>query len=183
LLILDEIFTGMGRTGHWFACQREGLLPDLLCVGKGLGGGFPISACMGSAAVMDAWGASTGEAIHTQTFLGNPTGCAMALATLGVIEDEGLREHARREGAWLANALASLPGVLGVRGGGLMVAPELGSGARSLAASRGMLRRGWIVLPAGEDGEVLAFTPPLTIQRPVLEGAVAALAEVLEEIP
>jgi 4-aminobutyrate aminotransferase-like enzyme len=134
---------------------------------------------MGSAAVMDAWGASTGEAIHTQTFLGNPTGCAMALATLGVIEDEGLREHARREGAWLANALASLPGVLGVRGGGLMVAPELGSGARSLAASRGMLRRGWIVLPAGEDGEVLAFTPPLTIQRPVLEGAVAALAEVL----
>jgi 4-aminobutyrate aminotransferase-like enzyme len=182
LLILDEIFTGMGRTGHWFACQREGVLPDLLCVGKGLGGGFPISACMGSAAVMDAWGASTGEAIHTQTFLGNPTGCAMALATLGVIEAQGLREHAAREGAWLADALAKLPGIRGVRGRGLMVGPELGSGARSLAASRGMLRRGWIVLPAGESGEVLAFTPPLTVQRSVLEGAVEAMAEVLGEI-
>ena len=182
LVILDEIFTGMGRTGCWFAFQEQGITPDLLCVGKGLGGGFPISACLGSARVMDAWGASTGEAIHTQTFLGNPVGCAMALATLEVIEGEGLREQAQAQGAWLSGALAALPGVLGVRGRGLMVAPELGSGARALAASRGMLRRGWIVLPAGEEGDVLAFTPPLTVSRAVLEASVIALGEVLGEL-
>ncbi len=182
LLIFDEIFTGMGRTGSWFAFQDQGVVPDLLCVGKGLGGGFPISACLGSARVMDAWGASSGEALHTQTFLGNPTGCAMALATLEVVEREGLREHAAVEGRWLSGALEALPGVQGVRGRGLMVAPELGSGARSLAASRGMLRRGWIVLPAGEQGEVLAFTPPLTVSHALLEAAVAALAEVLEDL-
>jgi 4-aminobutyrate aminotransferase/(S)-3-amino-2-methylpropionate transaminase len=182
LLVFDEIFTGMGRTGSWWAFQGEGVTPDLLCIGKGLGGGFPISACLGTASVMDAWGASTGEALHTQTFLGNPTGCAMALATIAVVEREGLIDHAAREGAWLAEALAGLPGVRSVRGRGLMQAPDLGSGQRSLAASRGMLRRGWIVLPAGEDGEVLAFTPPLTVQRSVLRGAVTALAEVLEEL-
>jgi 4-aminobutyrate aminotransferase / (S)-3-amino-2-methylpropionate transaminase / 5-aminovalerate transaminase len=182
LLVFDEIFTGMGRTGSWFAFQRAGVIPDLLCIGKGLGGGFPISACLGSAAVMDAWGASTGQAIHTQTFLGNPVGCAMALATIGVIRDQGLPGHAAREGAWFAQALAELPGVQGVRGCGLMVAPELGSGSRALAASRGLLRRGWIVLPAGEAGDVLAFTPPLTIHRRVLEGAVTALRAVLEDL-
>lgn len=182
LLVFDEIFTGMGRTGSWFAFQQAGVIPDLLCIGKGLGGGFPISACLGSAAVMDAWGASTGQAIHTQTFLGNPVGCAMALATIGVIRDQGLADHAAREGTWLSQALAALPGVRSVRGRGLMVAPELGSGALALAASRGMLRRGWIVLPAGEAGDVLAFTPPLTIHRRVLEGAVAALGAVLEEL-
>ncbi len=183
LLALDEIFTGMGRTGHWFSCQREGVTPDLLCVGKGLGGGFPISACLGSATVMDAWGASTGEAIHTQTFLGNPVGCAMALATLQVIEDQGLRQHAAALGAWFADALRELPGVLDVRGAGLMVAPVLESGAVALAASRAMLRRGWIVLPAGEVGDVLAFTPPLTVSREVLAGAVEALGQVLQERP
>ncbi len=183
LLALDEIFTGMGRTGRWFACQAEGVVPDLLCVGKGLGGGFPISACLGSARVMDAWGASTGEAIHTQTFLGNPVGCAMATATIGVIRSQDLLRHAAREGAWLADALAALPGVRGVRGRGLMVAPVLGSASRSLGASRGMLRRGWIVLPAGEAGDVLAFTPPLTVHRRVLEGAVQALGDVLQELP
>ena len=73
LVIFDEIYTGFGRTGTPFAFQDdslEGERPDLLCVGKALGGGFPISACLGTAEVMDAWGGSKGEAIHTQTFLG-----------------------------------------------------------------------------------------------------------------
>ncbi len=181
LLVFDEIFTGVGRTGRWFAFQHEGVVPDLLCVGKGLGGGFPVSACFGSARVMDAWGASTGEAIHTQTFLGNPTGCAMAMATIAVIEDGGLVEHAEREGAWLSLALSSLPGVHAVRGRGLMIGAVLHSGPAALAASRGMLRRGWIVLPSGETGEILAFTPPLVVERRLLEGAVTALGEVLRE--
>jgi 4-aminobutyrate aminotransferase-like enzyme len=181
LLILDEIFTGIGRSGAWFACQREGVLPDLLCVGKGLGGGYPISACLGTARVMDAWGASTGQAIHTQTFLGNPVGCAMALAVLDLVERDSLADRAAREGAWLSAALAGLPGVAEARGPGLMVGVRLASGRVALAASRAMLRRGWIVLPSGEAGDVLAFTPPLTVAREVLAGAVEALRECLAE--
>lgn len=182
LLILDEVFTGLGRGGAWFVCQREGVRPDLLCVGKGLGGGYPISACLGTAPVMDAWGASTGQAIHTQTFLGNPVGCAMAMAVLDVMEREDLVARAAAEGAWLSSALAALPGVEEVRGPGLMVGARLGSGRRALAVSRAMLRRGFIVLPSGEAGDVLAFTPPLTVARAVLAGAVAALGESLAEV-
>ena len=83
LLILDEIYTGFGRTGKWFACEHSGVMPDLICLGKALTGGFPLSACVGRADLMDAaWPASHGEAIHTSTFLGHPVGCAMALAQI-----------------------------------------------------------------------------------------------------
>ncbi|HIE69293.1 MAG TPA: aspartate aminotransferase family protein, partial [Planctomycetes bacterium] len=86
LFALDEIQTGLGRTGSRFACENEGVIPDLMCVGKALGGGFPISACLGTHAVMQTWGASSGEAIHTQTFLGHPVGCAAGLAMLDLLE-------------------------------------------------------------------------------------------------
>ena len=83
LLILDEIYTGFGRTGKWFACEHTKTVPDLICLGKALTGGFPLSACTGRADVMDnAWPPSSGEAIHTSTFLGHPVGCAMALAQI-----------------------------------------------------------------------------------------------------
>src|ERR1700722_7038041 len=83
LLILDEIYTGFGRTGKWFACEHSGVIPDIICLGKALTGGFPLSACVGRANLMDAaWPVSSGEAIHTSTFLGHPVGCAMALAQI-----------------------------------------------------------------------------------------------------
>jgi acetylornithine/succinyldiaminopimelate/putrescine aminotransferase len=86
LLITDEIYTGFGRTGKWFASEHVEVAPDLICVGKALSGGFPISACIGNAKWMDkAWPESTGEAIHTSTFLGHPVGCAMALANIAEI--------------------------------------------------------------------------------------------------
>jgi acetylornithine/succinyldiaminopimelate/putrescine aminotransferase len=86
LLILDEIYTGFGRTGKWFACEHNSVVPDIICLGKALTGGFPLSACVGRADVMDAaWPASQGEAIHTSTFLGHPVGCAMALAQIAEI--------------------------------------------------------------------------------------------------
>jgi len=169
-LIFDECYTGFGRAGDWFAFQHEGVRPDLLCVGKSLGGGFPISACLGTAACMDAWGASRGEALHTQTFLGHPVGCAMALAALREIADLNLPGRARMLGSWLAGALASFGPV---RGRGLMLGVELPD---PLAASRGLLERGYIALPAGVRGEVLAITPPLTISRPQLEGCLDARA-------
>ncbi len=85
--MLDEIYTGFGRTGQWFACEESGTLPDLICLGKALTGGFPLSACVGRADIIDAaWPPSAGEAIHTSTFQGNPVGCAMALAQIAEIQ-------------------------------------------------------------------------------------------------
>src|SRR5205085_9523779 len=94
LLILDEIYTGFGRTGRWFACEHSRTVPDLICLGKALAGGFPLSACVGRAELMDrAWPLSTGEAIHTSTFLGHPVGCAMALAQIKEIANRKLVER------------------------------------------------------------------------------------------
>ncbi|MFN7142829.1 MAG: aspartate aminotransferase family protein, partial [Myxococcota bacterium] len=174
LVIHDEIYSGFGRTGQFLAAGT--LKPDVLCLGKALGGGFPISACLGTAAAMDAWGASTGEAIHTQTFLGNPVGCAMGLAVLDVVEREKLVERAAVEGARMADALRALPGVKMVTGRGLMLGVHVDD---SLAVTRKLLAKGWIVLPAGEKAEALGITPPLTTSREILDAAVQAIGECL----
>jgi len=194
LLILDEIYTGFGRSGAWFACEHSMTTPDLICVGKALAGGFPLSACIGRADIMDAaWPASTGEAIHTSTFLGHPVGCAMALAQIRELESKGLIQCSARLGVYLRESLASLNSLfttitLSARGSGLMVGAELqlrdGSPATALAlrAIKQMLRRGYILLPEGEHANVIGFTPPFTISKRQLCAAVRALAEVLGEI-
>ena len=180
LLVADEIFTGFGRTGRLFACEAEGVVPDLLCVGKGLASGMPLSACVGRAPVMDAWPESRGEALHTQTFLGHPPSCAAGLAALAVLDEEKLVERAAETGAaaldFLAGRTAGSAAVKGVRGSGLMIgiecaAPEIAHRTVSLA-----LRRGVILLPCGEDGCVLSLTPPLCIPA---EALLAGLGEVL----
>ena len=173
MLVFDEIYTGFGRTGQLFGFEASGVRPDLLCLGKGMAGGFPISVCMGSAKAMDAWGASRGEAIHTQTFLGNPVGCAMALACIQVIERDNLALKAEQDGAWLEERLKPL-GTL--RGRGLMRGLEV---ADSLALSRGLLEQGYIALPAGLEAEVLAIVPPLTVAQAQLEGFCDALESLL----
>jgi 4-aminobutyrate aminotransferase-like enzyme len=190
LLILDEIYTGFGRTGKWFACEHSGATPDLVCLGKALAGGFPLSACVGRADIMDrAWPASCGEAIHTSTFLGHPVGCAMALAQIKEIEKRKLPERSAHLGEFLLRELQSkIPRSkfqVAIRGLGLMVGVELrladGSPATdaALQAVRAMLRRGYILLPEGEHGNVISFTPPLTITREQLAKTVKILAEVL----
>ncbi|MEQ1566841.1 MAG: aspartate aminotransferase family protein [Myxococcota bacterium] len=171
-LALDEVLTGVGRTGTVFACEAEGVTPDLLCVGKALGGGFPLSACLGTEEVMAAWGASTGEALHTQTFLGHPVGCAAGSAVIGLVR-EGLAARVSERGARLAGALRAAG--LGVRGRGLMLAVGVGSG-RSLAVSRALLEQGWLALPADDDG--LQLTPPVTLSDAQIDGFVAALTGV-----
>lgn len=184
-LILDEIYTGFGRTGHWFACEQNGVMPDLICLGKALTGGFPLSACVGRADLMDAaWPASTGEAIHTSTFQGNPVGCAMALAQIAEIRSRKLPERAAATGAYLLDLLRaeiSRPGLkLEVRGRGLMVGLEiLNDDGLALRAVKQMLRRGFIILPEGASGNVISFTPPLTVSRKDLAAAVRALQESL----
>lgn len=173
VLILDEIYTGFGRTGTLFAFQAEGVVPDLVCLGKGMAGGSPISACVGRRDVMDAWGASRGEALHTQTFLGHPVGCAMALACIDVVVDEDLAGRAARIGAGLRERLEVFGGV---RGRGLLLGLEV---PNTPQLSRALLERGYIALPAGEEAEVLALTPPLNISEEQLDGFVATLRELL----
>ena len=190
LLILDEIYTGLGRTGKWFACEHSGVIPDLICLGKGLTGGFPLSACIGRADFMDAaWPPSTGEAIHTSTFLGHPVGCAMALAQIREVESRKLIERSGRLGKYLLNELAVRcrpRSVLGAcRGLGLLAGLELRSpeGSPQTAAAlriiTAMLRRGFILLPEGEHANVISFTPPLTITERQLDSVIAALASIL----
>jgi 4-aminobutyrate aminotransferase-like enzyme len=190
LLILDEIYTGFGRTGKWFACEHNGVVPDLICLGKALTGGFPLSACVGHADVMDAaWPASQGEAIHTSTFLGHPVGCAMALAQIAEIRRLKLCERSAKLGesllGWLQSEIPNLKFQSAARGVGLMAGLELrradGSPAtvETLRAIKAMLHRGFILLPEGEHANVISFTPPLTIKEAQLAKAVAALAEVL----
>ena len=187
LLIFDEIFTGFGRAGAVVQAGTEhvaGVVPDLLCVGKGMTSGFPLSACVGSRAVMGAWGHSAGEAIHTSTFLGHPIGCAAALAVIELIDHHGLIARANALGDHMERTLSELVGrherLLGVRGRGAMRGLHVAGGiAATLPICRALLQRGWIVLPAGTQGEVISFTPALTMTRAQWDGAIAALEAVL----
>jgi 4-aminobutyrate aminotransferase-like enzyme len=191
LLILDEIYTGFGRTGKWFACEHTRTVPDLICFGKALTGGFPLSACVGRADLMDAaWPVSGGEAIHTSTFLGHPVGCAMALAQIREIREYGLVPRSALLGRYLLRTLqASLTASeceVSVRGLGLMAGVELclpGGVPATLVALRvikAMLAAGYILLPEGPHANVISFTPPLTIARPQLARTVRALARALK---
>ncbi len=184
LLIADEIFTGWGRTGDWFASDHESVVPDLLCVGKALGGGLPLSACVGRRAIMDTWGESRGEAIHTSTFLGNPLACAAGLAVLAKLRSLDAPARARRLGSYLSSALEALrtrfpDTVRCIRGRGLMVGIELSEPWMGPAWATDLLSRGLIVLPAG-DGRVVEITPPLVIEEFQIDWAVERMAESLD---
>jgi 4-aminobutyrate aminotransferase/(S)-3-amino-2-methylpropionate transaminase len=191
LLILDEIYTGFGRTGKWFACEYSKVIPDIICLGKALTGGFPLSACVGSAEVMDAaWPRSSGEAIHTSTFLGNPVGCAMALAQIRELKSKKLIQQSAVHGRLLLEGLhgiaRKIPGAE-VRGIGLVCGLELrkpdGSPAtaRALKVIKEMLRLGFILLPEGEHSNVISFSPPLTISKAELRSCLVQLERLLVE--
>lgn len=185
LLCFDEIFTGCGRTGSWLAAQKHGAVADLVCIGKALGGGWPIAACFAPASVMAAWGKSTGEALHTSTFLGHPLACAAAIATLDVIENEALPARCQATGDVLLQrlraAIGAHPAVREVRGRGLMIGVELrpvGGVPAGVLVGKTMtaaLRRGLVLLPSGPGGAVLQLTPPAIIS----EAQVATLVRIL----
>ncbi|MCP5536016.1 MAG: aspartate aminotransferase family protein [Akkermansiaceae bacterium] len=171
LLIFDEIFTGLNRTGKLFACDWEGVVPDIICIGKAMSGGYPISACVGKSQVMDAWPESGGEALHTSTFLGNPVGCAMALASLKKHAEPRVLNNVTGLGTLLKELLRGLKSryVYDVRGRGLMLGVELrhpdGSPAGDIAAQviSDLLKRGVILLAGGPHGNVLGLTPPFVM--------------------
>jgi 4-aminobutyrate aminotransferase / (S)-3-amino-2-methylpropionate transaminase / 5-aminovalerate transaminase len=193
LLIADEIWTGLGRSGAILRSVDDGVTPDLICLGKGLGGGLPISACIGRGSVMEAWrnpkgvapelaeAGLHGEAIHTATHFGNPLACACAIAVLDSIVGQKLHERARTEGehflTMLRDACGSDAKIKEIRGKGLMLGIEVeGGNSRALGLVRDLMMTGWLVLTGGA-GDVITLTPPLNIPRKLLEGFVERFAE------
>jgi 4-aminobutyrate aminotransferase / (S)-3-amino-2-methylpropionate transaminase / 5-aminovalerate transaminase len=187
LWIDDEVQSGIGRTGHWWAVDRFGLEPDLVCSAKALSSGFPLSAVIGKAEVMD----KVAPGMLGSTFGGNPAGCAAALATLQVIEEEGLLERAIAIGDAIrsaATALQARVGALGdVRGAGAMIGlefvrddgrtpdPEIVAAIVSLARESGL-----IILPTGTYGNVIRLLPPLTSSAAEVEQGIDLLLRAIE---
>src|SRR5690606_2964208 len=167
VLIFDEVQTGVGRTGYWFAKDHYGVQPDIMALAKGLGGGVPIGAILSNSRVSAA--IAFGD--HGTTFGGNPLVCAASLAVLRVIEDENLLEAAREKGEWLRAQFAGMPdrGIREVRGMGLMVGVEFEAEAKPLVLD--LLDRGVIANVTAE--RVLRLVPPLNISREDLREAMS----------
>jgi acetylornithine/succinyldiaminopimelate/putrescine aminotransferase len=183
LLILDEIFCGLGRTGRLsFAeeCQA-----DLVCWGKALGGGMPISACIGSSQVMEAWPQSQGEAIHTGTFFGHPLSCRIAAATLQEIQSQNLCAKAKEDGCFVKEELSKRLQIDGkpikLTGEGLMLAihfEQSGKGAQLMDKLR---VKGLIALASGSRGESLSITPALNIGSEILEEGLGIIVDAVKQ--
>ena len=178
LLILDEIQTGLGRTGKWFAHEHYGVKPDIMTLAKTLGGGFPIGACMATDDVAKAFVPGN----HASTFGGNPLACAAAIATLDIMEQERLIENSAETGAYLLQALAELKDqrddIAEVRGKGLMAAIEF---SRDCAPAVGSacLQKGLIVNAIGQG--IVRFLPPLIARQEHVDTAVRILREAISE--
>jgi acetylornithine/N-succinyldiaminopimelate aminotransferase len=174
LLMLDEVQTGLGRTGHWFAFQAQGLEPDVVTIAKALGNGMPVGACWARAEVAAAF--VPGD--HGSTFGGQPLAMAAVQATLAVMEAEDVCGRARRAGARLSAGLAMLPGVVSVRGAGLLLAAQLSAPeAKRIAAAA--LEAGLLVNPVRPDA--IRVAPPLLVSDQEIDDALEILAGVMAE--
>jgi acetylornithine aminotransferase len=176
LLVVDEIQTGIGRTGTWFAFQQAGVVPDAMTVAKGLGGGVPVGALVTFGGAVSGL-LTAGQ--HGSTFGGNPLAAAAGLAVLDAIEREGLLEHVREVGAHLVRSVTALghPLVTGIRGAGLLQAITLARGIAPAVASAAR-QGGFIVNPVAPHAIRLA--PPLVVTMDQLDTFVAALPAFLD---
>ena len=172
LFITDEVQTGVGRTGDFFAFQHDGIAPDVITMAKGLGGGLPIGATIarGRAATLFTPGS------HGTTFGGNPVACAAAKAVLGVV-DEAFLTEVRRKGQLLISAASQVPGVAQVRGRGLMLGVVLDEAVAKLVVKQG-LEEGLILNAPGEN--VIRLTPPLVISDDEIAEAMQRLARAID---
>ena len=177
LLVLDEVQSGIGRTGHWFAGQAAGIQPDVLTLAKGLGGGLPIGACIGfgTAAALFTPGS------HGSTFGGNPVACAAALAVLDTLERDGVLANVASTGALLADGLRALdsPLVAGVRGSGLWWGLQL-TGNHAAAVEAAARQRGLLVNAVRPD--VIRLAPPLIVQPAEVEAALGVLRAAIDAV-
>ncbi|HEY7225268.1 MAG TPA: acetylornithine transaminase [Micromonosporaceae bacterium] len=175
LLVLDEVQTGLGRTGYWFAHQAESVEPDVMTLAKGLGGGLPLGAVVAFGRAADAL--SPGS--HGSTFGGNPVCCAAGLAVIATIESEGLLDHVKRMGELLRRGIESLghPLVAQVRGAGLMLGVGLSAPA-SGALHAALLRAGFLTNAVRAD--TLRLAPPLIVSAEQIESLLAALPAALD---
>ena len=177
LLVVDEVQSGIGRTGHWFAALAEGVRPDVMTLAKGLGGGMPIGACLAFGEVATTF--APGD--HGSTFGGNPVSCAAALAVLDTIRDEHLLDHVKRVGERLADGLAAFdsPLVAGVRGvglwRGLVLTGDHAAAVENVARDNGLLVN--TVKPS-----VLRLVPPLVVTDDEVDRALALLGDAVDTV-
>lgn len=176
VLIFDEVQTGIGRTGQWFAKDHVNVQPDIMTLAKGLGSGVPIGAFLVNEAISSA--IAYGD--HGTTFGGNPLACAAALATLDVIANEDLLQVATTQGEWLKTQVRqwNLPGIQAVRGRGLMIGIVLNHSAKPVVAH--LLSQGILANATAEN--VIRLVPPLNIPRPLLTEVLEALKHSLTEV-
>ncbi|WP_406081558.1 acetylornithine transaminase [Micromonospora sp. NBC_00858] len=174
LLVLDEVQTGIGRTGHWFAHQAEGVEPDVVTLAKGLGGGLPLGATLAFGRAADLLTPGS----HGTTFGGNPVSCAAALAVVATIANEGLLDHVKRVGERLRRGIEALdhPLVAGVRGAGLLLGVALTAPVAPVL-SEALREAGFLVNPV-QPG-VVRLAPPLILTTAQVDAFLAALPAAL----
>lgn len=189
LLILDEIQSGMGRTGKWFACEHSGIIPDIMAVAKGIASGMPLSAVISKRDIMSRWPPGS----HGTTFGGNPVSCAAAMATIKVIEEEGLLENARVVGGYAMEMLSSIKerhSCIGdVRGLGLMIGIEFvregkepfTEGVKKIREY--CLEKGLVLLEAGTERNIIRLAPPLIVKKEEMERGLNILEEAINRVP
>lgn len=178
LLILDEVQTGIGRTGQWFACEHWGVIPDCVVVAKAVGGGMPLGAFIARPELMRTL-SDDPPFSHVTTFGGHPVSCAAGLAALRFIDQQGLLKNAEAMGSHLRNAISGLDGVREVRGMGLLLGvvleePTLTRAVLRLALERGLLLGGFL----NADG-IIRIAPPLVVSRELCDRAAHVFAESL----
>ena len=173
LMMIDEVQTGFGRTGQWFGFQHEGIVPDVVTMAKAMGNGFPVGAVWARTEIATAF--QPGD--HGSTYSATPIATAAVRAVINEMRRLDAPAMARTKGAYLAAQLAGVPGVVSVRGQGLLLAAELGEGADAKAAYLALLERG--VVTNAVTGTALRMAPPLTVTTAEIDEVIVALREVL----
>ena len=173
LMMVDEVQTGLGRTGEWFGFQHYGVRPDVVTMAKALGNGVPIGACWARDEIAEAF--VPGD--HATTFGGQPLATAAARAVLQVMQEEDVPARARHAGARLVDALSAVPGVAGVRGMGLLIAVELAEGYQAAVVASAALEAGLVVNAV--TATALRLAPSLLVTDEEIDEAVAILTKVL----
>lgn len=188
LLIFDEVQTGFGRTGEWFAAQYFDVVPDIMAIAKGIASGLPLSATVASKELMKQWPMGT----HGTTFGGNPIACAVALTTLDIIQEENLVENSRVMGAYAREQLLQLkekyPIIRDIRSAGLMIGIEIADPATGQPSGKAVkkildyaLEEGVLFYLCGNEGEVIRMIPPLTITKEQIDEGLQMLERAIQK--